>query len=261
MPDIAAFPPNYFGNLFLVFVRVGAMIFSAPLINGRTVPVMLKVGLGALIAFLLVPIGAAHLVEVPFQILPLSELVLKELGVGVMVGFVANLVFAAMQLAGQFIGLQIGFSLANVIDPLFAQSISILDQLYTLLAGLIFLAIDGHHMLILAVQQTLDLVPIGSLQITEPSINQLIALTSGVFVAALRIVLPVMAALLLADISLGLISRTLPQMNIFIVGLPVKLFVGFLVLLVTLPAVQSLVTGMFTSTFIDLQNLMKLSAA
>jgi len=259
--DFAAFPPNYFGNLFLVFVRVGAMLFSAPLLNGRTVPTMLKVGLALLLTFLLVPVNSAHLAEVPFEWLPLTQLVMKELGVGILVGFVANLVFGAMQLAGQFIGLQIGFSLANVLDPLFSQNISILDQLYTLLAGLIFLAIDGHHMLILAVQQTLDIVPVGALQINGPVANQLAVLTGGVFVAALRIVLPVMAALLLADIALGLMSRTLPQMNIFIVGMPVKLFVGFFVLLVTLPAVQSLVNDMFRSTFIDLQNLMKLTVA
>jgi len=206
-------------------------------------------------------VNQGHFVEVPFAWVPLTLLTLKELGVGVIVGFIANLVFNAMQLAGQFIGLQIGFSLANVLDPIFSQSVSILDQLYTMLAGLIFLAIDGHHMLILAVQQTLDLVPLGALQITGPLFNQLIVLTGGVFVAALRIVLPVMAALLLADIALGLMSRTLPQMNVFIVGMPVKLFVGFFVLLVTLPAVQNLASQMFTSTFVDLQNLMKLSAA
>lgn len=260
MIDVSTFPPNYFGNFFLVFVRVGAMLFTAPLLSGRTVPSMLKVGLALLLTFLLVPINQAHFTEVPFEWLPLSILVLKELGVGIIVGFVANLVFSAMQLAGQFLGLQIGFSLANVLDPLYSESISIVDQLYTILAGLIFLAIDGHHMLILAIQQTLDLVPIGTLQITGPMVNQLITLTSGVFVAAVRIALPVIASLLLADIALGLMSRTLPQMNIFIVGLPVKLFVGFLVMLVTLPAVNSLAANMFKSTFVDLQNVLRLSA-
>ncbi|MBV9120670.1 MAG: flagellar type III secretion system protein FliR [Chloroflexi bacterium] len=261
MFDLSTFPPNYFGNLFLVFVRIGAMLFSAPLLNGRSVPQVLKVGLAMLLAFLLVPLNQAHFVEVPMEWLPLSLLTMKELGVGIIVGFVANLVFSAMQLAGQFIGLQIGFSLANVLDPLFSQSISILDQLYTVLAGLIFLAIDGHHMLILAIQQTLDIVPAGTLNLSGPFVNQLIMLTSGVFVAALRIALPVVAALLLSDIALGLMSRTLPQMNVFIVGMPVKLFVGFLVLLLTLPSVNGLVGDMFKFSFVALQSLMKLSAA
>ncbi len=261
MIDPATFPPNYFGNLFLVFVRVGAMLFSAPLLSGRTVPSMLKIGLALLLAFLLVPVNQAHFVEVPFEWVPLTLLSLKELGVGVIVGFVANLVFNAMQLAGQFLGLQIGFSLANVLDPIFSQSVSILDQLYTMLAGLIFLAIDGHHMLILGIQQTLDLVPIGTLNISGAMVQQLIVLTGGVFVAAVRIALPIIAALLLADIALGLVSRTLPQMNVFIVGMPVKLFVGFFVLLATLPSVNNLAADMFRQSYIDLQTVLKLSAA
>lgn len=259
MLDVATFPPNYFGNLFLVFIRVGAMLFTAPLVSGKTVPAMLKIGLAVLLTILLVPVNQAHFSEVPLEWLPLSLLVIKEMGVGIAVGFGANLVFNAMQVAGQFMGLQIGFTLANVIDPLFSQSVSLIDQLYTILTGLIFLAIDGHHMLILAIQQTLDIVPIGTFHITGPFINQLVTMTGGVFVAAMRLALPITAALLLADIALGLMARTVPQMNIFVVGLPVKIAVGFIVILATLPSVGGLATGLFRSSFIDIQNLLRLS--
>jgi len=258
--DVAAFPPNYFGNFFLVFVRVGAMLFSAPLINGRTVPAIAKIGLGLLITMLLLPVNGSHLVDVPFEWLPLSLLTLKELGVGVLVGFMANLVFAAMQLAGQFVGIETGFSVANVLDPLFSQSVSVIDQVYTVLAGFIFLAVDGHHMLILAVQQTLDVVPVGMFQLTEPMMNQLIGLTGGVFVAGLRLILPILTSLLLADIALGLVSRTVPQMNVFIVGMPLKLFAGFFLLIFTLPSVDALTASMVQSTFVDLQTVLRMSA-
>ena len=99
MPDAALFPPNYIGNFFLVFVRVGAMLFSAPLLNGRAVPAMAKIGLALLLTAILLPLNAAHLAAVPFEWLPLALLVMKETGVGVLVGFVTNLVFSAMQLA------------------------------------------------------------------------------------------------------------------------------------------------------------------
>ena len=260
MIDVAAFPPNYFGNFFLVFVRVGAMLFSAPLINGRTVPAIAKIGLGLLITMLLLPVNGSQLVDVPFEWLPLSLLTLKELGVGVLVGFMANLVFAAMQLAGQFVGIETGFSVANVLDPLFSQSVSVIDQVYTVLAGFIFLAVDGHHMLILAVQQTLDVVPVGMFQLTEPMMNQLIGLTGGVFVAGLRLILPILTSLLLADIALGLVSRTVPQMNVFIVGMPLKLFAGFFLLIFTLPSVDALTASMVQSTFVDLQTVLRMSA-
>ncbi|HLG72174.1 MAG TPA: flagellar biosynthetic protein FliR [Chloroflexota bacterium] len=259
MLDVAAFPANYFGNFFLVFVRVSAMLFSAPLINGRTVPAMAKVGFGLLLTMILLPLNAPHLVEVPFQWLPLSLLVLKETGVGVLVGFTANMVFYAMQLAGQFVGMQTGFSVANVLDPLFSQSVSIVDQLYTLMAGLIFLGIDGHHMLILAIQQTLDIVPVGMFQVTEPMTNQMIGITGGVLVAGLRIILPILTSLLLADIALGLVTRTVPQMNVFIVGMPLKLFIGFFLVIFTLPSLQTLTANMFRSTFIDIQNVLQAS--
>src|SRR5579859_1649696 len=99
------------------------MLFSAPLINGRMVPSVAKIGLGLLLTMLLLPVNAAHLSEVPFEWLPLSLLVVKETGVGVLVGFSTNMVFYAMQLAGQFVGIQTGFSVANVLDPLFSQSV------------------------------------------------------------------------------------------------------------------------------------------
>jgi len=257
--DAAAFPPNYFGNLFLVFVRVSAMLFSAPLLSGRTVPSMLKIGLSVLLTIVLVPVNQAHFADVPLEWVPLSLLVLKEIGVGVAVGFGASLVFNAMLVAGQFMGLQIGFTLANVIDPLFSQSVSLIDQLYTILTGLIFLAIDGHQMLILAVQQTLDIVPVGTFQVNGPFIDQLVAMTGGVLVAAMRLALPITAALLLADIALGLMARTVPQMNIFVVGLPLKIFIGFFVILATLPSVGGLTAGLLRSPFVDIQTLMRLS--
>ncbi len=261
MPDVAAIPSGYLANLFLVFVRVGAMLFSAPLLSGRTVPATLKIGLAGLLAFLLIPVNQGHFAEVPLAWVPLSLLVLKEIGVGVMVGFVANLVFAGMQLAGQFLGIEMGFSLANVIDPLFSQSISLMDQLYTILAGLVFLAIDGHQMLILAIQQTLDMIPLGAFEMTGPVVNQLVELVGGIFLIGLRITLPVTAALLLSDIALGLMARTVPQMNVFVVGLPVKIFVGFVIVVLTMPALGALTGGLFRSNMMDLSNLLKLVAA
>ncbi len=250
MVNLSVFPPGYFGNFFLVLVRVSAMILTAPLLQGRATPTTIKVGLALLISFLLVPINQAHFVDVPFQWLPLSTLVLQEMGVGVLVGFVVNLVFSAAQLAGQFLGLQAGFNLANILDPFFSQSVSLLDQVFTILVGLIFLAMDGHHLLIMAIQQTFDIVPIGSFHVTSALIYQLITLSAAVFVAGLRLALPVMAALLLADISLGLMARSFPQVNVFIVGLPVKLFLTFFLLVATMPALNTVIQGFFNASFL-----------
>ncbi|MGH2366506.1 MAG: flagellar biosynthetic protein FliR [Chloroflexota bacterium] len=259
MPYPAIIPPGYFGNFFLVLVRVTAMIMAAPLLQGRAIPNTLKIGLAVLISFLLLPINQAHFANVPLQLLPLSILVIKEMGVGVLVGYVINLVFTGAQLAGEFIGLQAGFNLANVIDPLFSQSVSLLDQVYTIMTGLIFLALDGQQMLILAVQQSFDIVPIGSLQITPALFNQLALLTAGMFAAGIRLALPIITALLLSDISLGLMARSFPQLNIFIVGLPVKLGLAFLLLIITMPAYHLVMQGFLEQGFVDLSNLLRMS--
>jgi flagellar biosynthetic protein FliR len=143
------------------------------------------------------------------------------------------------------VGLQIGFSLANVVNPLTSDHASLIDQFYTLLSILVFLAINGHHALLLAARQTFDLVPLGSQNVGIPAGTLILGWGSQLFVVALRISLPLMAALLLADLSLAIIARSVPQLNVFVVGMPAKLVVGFAMLAITVPMTAMLMARLF----------------
>jgi len=237
-------PTTYLQNLFLVFIRVLAILASSPIFGSRTIHSVAKIGLALLLSFVLLPLGSQNLVSFPGDFFTFALAIGRELLLGFLVGFVASLVFAVLEAAAQLIGVQIGFRIADVMDPVFAIRTSILDQFYTLFASLIFLAIDGHHWLIMGLQRTFAIVPLGGLQISAPAMDTLIGLSAQVFVVALRISLPVAGTLLLTDLALALAARLVPQMNMFLVGMPLKVAVGLVTLLFMLPTANSLIRSL-----------------
>jgi flagellar biosynthesis protein FliR len=162
-------------------------------------------------------------------------LVARELLVGALIGFAVLLIFTALQAAGHIVGLQMGFSLANVVNPLTADHASLIDQFYALLAALIFFSMNGHHGLILAMQQSFDVAPVGQSAFGLPPAAVLFGWGRDLFIIATRISLPVVAALLLTDVAMAVIARSVPQLNVFVVGMPAKVAVAFIMLIVTVP--------------------------
>ncbi len=226
--------PVYAFNFILVLARVGALLGTAPVIGGRSVPMRAKAGLAGLTALTLLVANADRLAPLPETWATFAGLIIQHLLVGLVLGFAAGLTFAALQMAGELIGLQMGFSLARTIDPVAQQQVAVIDQLYTVVAGLVFLAVDGHHWLMLALMRTFDIAPLaGTLSVTG-SANGLIALTASALMLALQVALPGLAAFIAADVALGMLVRVAPQMNIFAVGLPLKVALGLLVLAITL---------------------------
>jgi flagellar biosynthetic protein FliR len=164
---------------------------------------------------------------------------LGEVTVGFTVGFVANLIFLVFQVAGSIIGNQMGFGIIQLFDPVRQQRSTVVDEFYSVVATLIFLLLDGHHMLIRAIDRTYQAVPSGAIVHPQLIALPLGRLTSEVFVGALQLALPVLAALLLTDLALALTSRAVPQVNVFFLGLPLKVLVGMLALSFALPATIS----------------------
>ena len=154
------------------------------------------------------------------------SLAVKELLVGIMIGFVFYSLFVGVQMAGAFVGFQIGFAIVNVIDPVTSQQISILAQFKFIMATLIFFLLDGHHMILQALVSSYQLVPIGEAVFNFSIHTEIARLIIGIFVIAIKLAAPVMATLILTDVGLGVVSRTVPQMNIFIVGFPLKIALG-----------------------------------
>ncbi|GAB4462183.1 MAG: flagellar biosynthetic protein FliR [Anaerolineae bacterium] len=224
----------YWLNLFLVFVRVLSVLMTAPLFSNRSVPAPVKIGFAALLSFLILPLPDARPVAVPTELLPFALTVAQEVLIGVVIGFVSNLIFMGVGIAASMIGIQSGFRAASLFNPFTNVSTSALDQFYSLIAIALFLAIDGHHMLIRALFRTFELVPIGTFVISGVTVERIVALTNQMFVIGVTLSLPVVGTLLLTDVGLGLIARAVPQIQVFFVGLPLKVGLGFVTLALTM---------------------------
>lgn len=222
-------------SLTLVLFRLLAVFFLAPAFSVRTVPARPKIGLAFFTSLALLSGGRASLAE-PLPLLPFAAAVLRESAVGAVIGFAAHLFAAVGQVAGSIIDLQVGFRAANLMNPLTWMPGSAVDQLYLLLASVLFLGLDGHHLLLIALADTFEALPLEApLDFSGEALVQLAAGVSSAMVAGVRIALPVVAVTLVLDVMLGILARAVPQIQVFFVGLPVKFGLGLGVLLLTVP--------------------------
>ena len=238
-------PPFFWEAFFLIVCRVGTVLMIAPIFGNRNAPAQVKIAFSLLLSLILLPLVTANVTSLPESMPLFLGLVAREIVIGGIVGFAVLLLFTALQSAGHIVGLQMGFSLANVINPVTADHASLLDQFYGLLAGLIFLIINGHHALILAIARTFDMVPLDRTGPILPAAPVLFGWAREILAIASRVSLPVMAALLLTDIALAVVARSVPQLNVFVVGMPAKLLVGFGMLVITLPVAAVIMVRTF----------------
>jgi flagellar biosynthetic protein FliR len=231
--------------VFLVFIRVSAIVVMLPILGDRSTPARIKAGLSLLIALLVVPfVGRPSGVSED-----LFSLVLKmggELFIGIILGFAGRFLFEGIQMAGQLVGFQMGFSIVNIIDPVTSKQVSIIAEFQYLLAGLLFLAIDGHHLLLQAVSESYAVVPVLGFHLTGALIQNIVDLTREMFVISMKISAPIVVALVFANIGLGIVARTVPQINIFIVGFPLQIAIGLVGIGLTMPIFMHVTTGLFS---------------
>ncbi|HEU5315385.1 MAG TPA: flagellar biosynthetic protein FliR [Chloroflexota bacterium] len=245
--DILTQPQSVWGTFALIACRVGTIMMIVPIFGGRSVPAPLKIGLSLLLSLILLPLSAARGAALPDEMPAFLTLVARELLLGALIGFAVLLVFTALQAAGYIVGLQMGFSLANVVNPLTADHASLVDQFYALLAALVFFSMNGHHALIGAIQQSFDLAPVGRADLGLPPAAVLLGWGRDLFAIAARISLPVIAALLLTDVAMAVIARSVPQLNVFVVGMPAKVAVAFIMLIVTVPITALIMARAFAN--------------
>jgi flagellar biosynthetic protein FliR len=210
-------------------MRVGAMIFVAPLFGGSTVPTQTKILFSLMLSLILLPmvpvISQAGLIE----IVPLAWLGVNELLVGLVMGIAMVFIFAAVQYAGQIIDFQMGFAIVNLIDPTQDIQIPVMGFFHFLIAILIFLAMDAHHWIIRALVDSFEIVPIMTAGFSGLVIGSISKAFGDLFVIAMRIAAPTIAVLMLYNASLGIIAKTVPQINLLIVGFPVRIALGMIV--------------------------------
>ena len=222
----------------LVAARVAPLFAFAPVFSSRMIPAQAKLIAAAAISLALTPI-AAHGQRLPVDSLAVAPLVLKEVLVGLAFAVAIGVLSAAVQAAGSLLDTIVGFSFAALVDPIDNAQAAVFGQLYALFATMVFLLTGGDQIMVLGLGKSYELVPLG----TVPPAAHLAALaTSGlgdVFVIGLEIAAPVVIALALTDIAFALVSRAVPQMNVFQVGLPAKVLVGFATVAASLPFVAT----------------------
>ena len=243
--DLLSQTPAMWEAFFLVFCRVGTMMIVAPVFGSRGTSPQLRVFFGLTVALVMLPVVAPAGVVIPQDVSGFLGRAAREIMIGALGGFVVLLIFTSLEGAGHVIGLQMGFSLANIINPLTSTNASLIDQFYTLVATLVFLTIDGHHMVLLGVERTFQLAPIDRVGSYLPPIDLVLGMGREIFLTASRIALPVLTALLLTDVALAMVARSVPQLNVFVVGMPAKIAVGFLMLVVTVPTVAYIMARAF----------------
>ena len=226
------------GALMFPFIRVMAMIFSAPMLGHSSIPLRMRVALGLILAFVAASFAPS---AVPLDSPHALAFALRETLIGVSLGLLLRMVFAAAELAGDAVGLQMGLGFAFFIDPQNATQSALVGSLFSTIAGLLFLALDVHLLMIEGLMESFRALPIDAPLDTGLGIQAVTAAGAEIFRLALSIALPALAALMLANLALGVLSRSAPQLNLFAVGFPATLIIGALVLGPTLPgAVQAI---------------------
>ena len=226
-----------FEKLLLIILRVGGIMTVAPIFGHRSVPTMAKIGLILLLSIILLPTLATVPVKLPGELFSMTAVLVKEVVAGLLVGFTSLLLFIAVQFAGRIIGLQMGFGIVNVIDPNSQTQVSLVGQFQFILAMLIFLSLNGHHMILSAIANSFEVVPLGQITFTNLTSEVIIRAVVDTIALAIKLGAPCIVTLFLLDVSLGIIARTVPQMNIFIVGFPLKISVGLTMIGISMPIV------------------------
>ncbi len=232
-------------NAFLwPFLRILALMAVAPVLGESSIPARVKVGLAAVIS-----IVAAPLLEQPIEISPASYMGLwigvQQVFIGIAMGLTMRIVFAAVQTAGEFIGLQMGLSFASFFDPATGANTAVLSRLMNIIAILLFLAVNGHLIMIDILVRTFDILPIGVDRMHADGLGVLFEWSAQVMIAGMLLALPLIIVLLTISLALGILNRTAQQLSVFAVGFPISLLVGLILLAVVLPQTAPFLTQLF----------------
>ncbi len=224
--NIFGFSPNDLLSYFLTLFRISVILFLLPFFGGRTIPNPVKGALLLVLSLALWP----HL-SFPGTMMPvgwnIALMFFGELMLGLILGMMIQFLFGAVQLGGQIIGFQMGFAMVNVIDPITGVSNAVTAHFLYMCTMLTFLVLNGHLLLLKTVALSFEYIPPGGLLLTPGLANHLFEFSNIMFVLAIKIAAPVMAALFLVDLALALISRAAPQMHVLVLGFPIKITVGF----------------------------------
>jgi flagellar biosynthesis protein FliR len=239
------------------FVRILALVSTAPILGEPTVPRRVKVAVAAILTLVLAPALSAAAAAVPIVSAAGIWILVQQVLIGVAMGFTMRLAFAGVQAAGEYIGLQMGLSFASFFDPMAGGSTVVVAQLLHMLALLIFLAIDGHLLVIAALAQSFETLPIADAALSGGGWMALAASGSQIFGNGLMLALPLVTALLVLNLAMGILNRASPQFSIFAVGFPLTLLSGIAMLYLLMPRLGAFLEPRFAGSLASLVQLLR----
>lgn len=218
-----------------------------PVFGRREIPLHAKIGISALISYIIY--NFIPEADLGISLWQLTFLTVKEVIVGLAMGYITLMMFSSLYIAGELIDMEMGFGMVNVIDPQSNTQIPLMGNFFHLITIMIFLTVDGHHVLISSILKSFEIIPLGKAYFKHQFISAIAASFSDMFLIGIKVSLPIISIVFLVDIALGIIARTVPQMNIFLVGLPVKITAGILGIIFVLPMYLVALDVIFNGTF------------
>lgn len=239
---------------FLLFARIGGVLAFFPFFSHISISIPIKTALVFYLSILFFP--SISISEIPIDATHIVLMVLSEFMLGLIAGLILNLIFGALGLAGMQIAMVMGFSMASVMDPSTGENAPIISQILTLLAILVLLAFDGHHLILLFLNETMGSIELGGFY-PEPFIWEYLSkAVTHMFAMGFILSFPIMALSILSDVIFGMLMKTMPQFNLLVVGFPIKIFLSVLVLAAILSAMMSIFKREFITAFEFLKHLL-----
>jgi flagellar biosynthesis protein FliR len=247
-----------FPAFLLVLVRVSSFFVTMPIFSYRNIPASHRLGISFFLAWIMFYTIDSPVLEIDATYF---FLILKEAIVGLMIGLFAFIIMSAIQIAGGFIDFQIGFSMVNVMDPQTGAQSPITGQFLYMVSLLFLLGTNGHHLLLDGIFYSYHFIPIDQAFIpfgNEHMMEYVLKAFNQMFIIACQMSIPIVGSLFLTDIGLGIVARTVPQFNIFVVGIPVKILVGFVVMIIVMGTMMMVVENLFEYMLLSMRGLMQL---
>jgi len=239
---------------FLLFSRISGVMAFFPFYAHTSIPVSIKTAFAFYLTILFFPVTT--LANIPYEIGNIAFLVVMEFMLGFIAAVVLNLVFAALGLAGGQISMIMGFSMATVMDPTSGTNTPVIGQILTLIAVMILLAFNGHHLILLFLSESITHIELGAFYPSAHIWTYLESAVTHMFMIGLIIAFPFIALSILSDVIFGMLMKTMPQFNLLVVGFPIKIFLSIMVMVAVLGAIMGIFKQEFLSAFEYLKHLL-----
>ena len=244
-------------TFILVFARISAFVVAAPLFGGSNTPAQVKAGMSFVVSLIIVPLVLDSQMDISGGLLGISIALFREIGVGLLTGLICNMILQVLNIVGQIFDLHIGFLMSNFFDPSIGGQITLTAKFLYLTGIVLFFTLDGHHMVLAGLVKSFEIVPLNKAIFNSGGMTILVKAFTRMISVAVQISAPLIAIMLIVDICLGLVARTAPQMNVFMLGFSIKIGLGILTLAVMIPLLGVVFQSLFRMMERDLYTVLK----